>query len=326
MAEEPAWKTREKVVTIIERHLDQSAKVCLDVNLPVLKSESGRTRQCDVVIVVGEEPRQTISIVEVQKRGSRPAINDFEGWVVKMQQVGAQHLICVSEAGFPTSIEERADELGPTVRLITLQQLEQGSWPLPPAFCSETLEVVRYDELLGLQMKGQHLFRLDPNARGDERPNPHEKMFRLPSGPLLSATDIVDWHLFSNPKNIHELPRNEQITLGVRFNWDFNKGLQYKDFGGNWVFLESLLIHIKIFIRSELLSWEASTYEQRGWGEIAWVLHASTMLDGRAFDIITPLKRVSPGEYLMGRPIVIGNHDAFLSMAGTGYKAGPYID
>ena len=325
MGAEPLWKTREKVVTIIERHLGQSAKIRRDVHLPVLGSKGGRTRQCDIVIEEGKMPRQTISIVEVQKRGKKPEINDFDGWCKKMRDVGAQHLICVSERGFPKSIQEEADKIGPTVRLITLQQLEE-SWPIPAAFCSETLEVVRYDELLGLQMKGQHLFRVDPNAKGDERPNPHEKIFRLPGGPLLSATDIVDWYLFSNPKNIHELPKNKQITLGVRFNWGFNEELQYKDFGGNWVFLESLLIQIKIFIRSELLSWEASTYEQRGWGEIAWVLHASTVLDGKAFDIITPLKRVSPGEYRMGQPITIGDRDAFLSIGGTGYKAERYTD
>ena len=134
MESDPNWKLKEKIVTIIERHLEHDAVVERDRNLPVLTSKSGRTRQCDVVITEGAKPRQTISIVEVQDRGSKPTINDFEGWVTKMRQVGAQHLICVSEQGFPSSIEERADELGPTIRLLTLKQLEEHSSPFPSVF------------------------------------------------------------------------------------------------------------------------------------------------------------------------------------------------
>ena len=173
----------------------------------------------------------------------------------------------------------------------------------------------------GLEMEYPHLVRVDPKAE-NKLPDPHNKIFRLENGQLVSVTDIMDWHLFSNPKNVTELPKNEQIVLAVKFT----NGFEHRTFSGDWVKLTSLLIRIKIFIRSETLSWEAATYEQRGWGEVAWVLRARADLDGQAFDIITPLKRVAPGEYRMGRPIIMGDHDAFLSLGGKGYKAKRYAD
>lgn len=62
------WEFREKVITIIERHLSHSAVVHRNIFLPVLNSPIGRRRQCDIVVVEGTKPRQAISIVEVQKR------------------------------------------------------------------------------------------------------------------------------------------------------------------------------------------------------------------------------------------------------------------
>ena len=128
---EKDWETLEKVVAILEQHLDHNAVVRQNVALPVIGNDSGRTCKCDVVIVQGDEPRQTISIVEVQKRAGKPKINDFRGWLLKMQELGAQHLLRVSEAGFPSSIEDLAMKQGPSVRLLTISKLESGTLPLP---------------------------------------------------------------------------------------------------------------------------------------------------------------------------------------------------
>nr|WP_320189842.1 hypothetical protein [uncultured Desulfobacter sp.] len=95
-----------------------------------LNSHKGATRQCDIVIKNGEPPRETISIVEVQDRVSKVDINTFDGWCQKMRDVGAQHLICVSKKGFPSSIIEKALRIGPTVRLLTLSELSSGNWPV----------------------------------------------------------------------------------------------------------------------------------------------------------------------------------------------------
>ena len=123
------WKLTEKVVELIEQTIAPSARVLLDVKLPDLTSNEGATRQCDVVIKNGTPPRETISIVEVQDRNKKVDLTTFDGWCQKMRDVGAQHLICVSKAGFPNSVIAKARRIGPTVRLILFSQLKTGKWP-----------------------------------------------------------------------------------------------------------------------------------------------------------------------------------------------------
>ena len=104
------WKFFEEIVTILEGKINKESNVVQNVNLPVIDSPSNRVRQCDVVIYTGNAPRQTMTIVEVQKRGSKPDINTFNGWLEKMKEVGAQHLLCVSQQGFPASIQEKSEK------------------------------------------------------------------------------------------------------------------------------------------------------------------------------------------------------------------------
>ncbi|OGH17897.1 MAG: hypothetical protein A3C22_03485 [Candidatus Levybacteria bacterium RIFCSPHIGHO2_02_FULL_37_10] len=120
----PEWKLIEEIVAILEKSLTPDAKVEHNVWLPVV-GRSGK-RQCDVVIRYGKHPRQSIAIVEVQKRKAKPEITTFHGWVTKMRKVGAQHLICVSVAGYPKSVIEEVElEHGSTVRLLTLEELQK---------------------------------------------------------------------------------------------------------------------------------------------------------------------------------------------------------
>ena len=130
MTEEPKWKLVEKVIKILEKSLSPESKVEHNINLPVLSSPSNRIRQCDVVITNGSAQRPTISIVEVQDRNSKPSIGNFSDWCTKKEEVGAQHLICVSKIGFPSSIIEKAKLMGPTVILMTLEELKNNSWPI----------------------------------------------------------------------------------------------------------------------------------------------------------------------------------------------------
>jgi hypothetical protein len=124
------WQLFEQVIELIEKQLDNNAVVERNVNLPDLSSGGKRKRQCDLVIRYGQPPRQTISIVEVQKRERKVDLNMFQGWCQKMVDVGAQHLICVSQRGFPKSIIEKAKLKGPTVRLMTVSSLEHGTSPI----------------------------------------------------------------------------------------------------------------------------------------------------------------------------------------------------
>lgn len=123
------WKETEEVVALLEKVVSPTSKVETNIFLPDLNSRTGTKRQCDIVIKNGKPPRETISIVEVQDRTSKVEVNTFDGWYQKMRDVGAQHLICVSREGFPNSIIEKAERIGPTVRLLTLSELESHSWP-----------------------------------------------------------------------------------------------------------------------------------------------------------------------------------------------------
>lgn len=120
----PPWRLVEEVVALLEQSITPSANVEHNIWLPVIGKQ--RRRQCDVVITSGDQPRQTVAIVEVQKRNRKPDINTFHGWHRKMQEVGAQHLICVSTKGYPKSIiEEVALTIGPSVKLLTLAELRE---------------------------------------------------------------------------------------------------------------------------------------------------------------------------------------------------------
>ena len=128
-----------------------------------------------IVIVEGKDPRQTISIVEVQKRNSKTDINTFDGWLQKMKDVGAQHLFCVSEKGFPGSIKEKAEVIGPTVRLLTLKQIEEENWPISYASFSGNFRIVRYNQLKGMEFDYIHLIPCEDKYH--KLPDPYEKIF-----------------------------------------------------------------------------------------------------------------------------------------------------
>lgn len=141
------WKELEHIVRLIEQSISPDSVVDHNVNLPVIGSQIGATRQCDVVIRFGQKPRETISIVEVQNRISKPDINTFGGWLDKLEAVGAQHLICVSHHDFPASIKEKAFKLGNTVRLITLKELDAEDIPINVVFNYQGFDVKALKEV-----------------------------------------------------------------------------------------------------------------------------------------------------------------------------------
>lgn len=120
----------ERIVEIIERSISPEARIEQNVFLPVLGSHMGHTRQCDIVIRSGTPQRETVTIVEVQDRNSQVDINTYSGWLVKLEDVGAQHLICVSRKDFPSSVKEKVSQSGSRVFLITLKELTVDRVPL----------------------------------------------------------------------------------------------------------------------------------------------------------------------------------------------------
>ncbi|WP_191830888.1 restriction endonuclease [Pseudomonas fluorescens] len=120
----------EKIVELIERSISPTARIEQNVFLPVLTSTQGHTAQCDIIIRNGPPHRKTLTIVEVQDRNSKVDINTFRGWLGKIEDVGAQHLICVSRKDFASSIKEKAAQSGSKIFLITLKDLSPEKIPL----------------------------------------------------------------------------------------------------------------------------------------------------------------------------------------------------
>lgn len=318
---------QEKVVALIEQFLDEEATIKHNVQLPVLNSKSGATRQCDVVIFQGKKPRQTISIIEVQKRGSKVEINDFSGWLKKRDGVGAQHLICVSEKGFPKSIIEQAELEGPSVRLMTLKNLESDGWPLPSNMFNEELDITEYEKLNGITVEGHHLIKV--KHMGQEHTDPHDARFRAPNSDLnMSATDVADWYLFKNPDQLINIPADGTSKLvEIYANWGMRVGLTYLDMGGTWVPLKSMRIQLRVSRHKGKLSWNASEYFQFDWGEgIAWAMRGDAEYKGKRVSVVVPIKTQGNGQYIHGHPHVIGDFDAFLIVGNQTYKAINFDD
>jgi hypothetical protein len=184
---EPKWRMLERVVSLLERTLDPAATVEHDVRLPDLLTP-GVERQCDVVVTTGPPNRRTRTIVEVQRRGRVVDISHFDAWVAKMRAVGAQHLICVSALGFPVSVKAKALQSGPSVRLVTLKELEQGSRLLQGAFGRMELREVGTRNFPSVEflVKDPALLSLPRGAFLQ-----HEATFRNSAGELLSLNQIA---------------------------------------------------------------------------------------------------------------------------------------
>jgi hypothetical protein len=123
-------KELELLVNLIQKHIEPDAVVEHNIHLPVIGSASGRKRQCDIVITSGPKHRKTTTIIEAQDRTKQVDINTFNGWLVKLDEIGAQHLICVSRLEYPESIKEKAISLGNKVKLINLKDANPTEIPL----------------------------------------------------------------------------------------------------------------------------------------------------------------------------------------------------
>jgi hypothetical protein len=190
----------------------------------------------------------------------------------------------------------------------------------------DKMQIVTYEKLNGYQMEGHHVMRIDPNENPLRHPNPHEKIFKLPDDRLLSPTEILDWHFFSMPKHVEELPKNTAVTVGAVFNWDWEDAIRFQDFGGTWVPLKQLTLSITLSVSETEIEWEGSAYEQIGWGEIGWALRGHATSSGQAVDLIAPLVKVASGVYYLRSPVVIGDHDSFFSFQGQSHKATRFSD
>lgn len=196
MADQPAWKSKESLVALLEGVLTKDARIQQDVHLPRVDIES--TRQCDVVVTTGEPPRQQITIVEVQDRKKKYSAESFDGHLAKLDQVGANHLIVVATSGFAKSVLQKAKRVGPKVRLMLLKELEGGLWPL--GIHSDFKRVA----FTNVEIHGAHFLE---SVRPTEGMIPFRDMrFSAGADPVLRTfEDLIDETLVAHSELWHRL-------------------------------------------------------------------------------------------------------------------------
>lgn len=316
------WKLKERVVAVLERHLDENARIEQHVFLPVLEDETREPRECDVVIYENDQP--TV-IFEVQDRGKKPSINDFGGWLVKMDEVGVDNLVCISKTGFPSSIMKKADRIGLSIRLLTLKELERNLWPIPSTIFKNEMISLEYYKMTHALTDFPHLVSVNPNSISEV--DPLEQVYRLPDGRLLSRRDLVDYVLFSEPKVLEKIPFNQQTSLVAVFdnrNPDGTVGdVQGKDHKGNWFNLREARLSFRVKKTIRTITWKTLGYQQLGQKNHAWMILGNST-DGKPVDVLTPLIRIAPSRYKMGIPSIIGNLDVFIEFEGKGYPTKHY--
>lgn len=274
------WKKKEELVKVIEKVISPSSRVERNIMLPNLKSKSGAKRQCDVVIRTGKPPRETISIVEVQKRGAKVDINTFGGWCVKMRDVGAQHLICVSEKGFPKSVKEEALLMGPTVRLLTLSQLDSID-DSPVNFKSNTVKNPRRELT---RINGAVL-----NYKNDVNTGPQSMAINLTSpdfmynGFLMTANDLFFAHLdYLEGKGNNYADGKHVIEMKL----PLPKDKFYFKNDGNLKEIIEFSASYEVDILNREMELTSSEYKQVDYGtSIAWVMESSIYLNDQEKEI-----------------------------------------
>ncbi len=296
-----SWQVVEEVAGLLEKSLTPFAEVRRNVKLPVIGKT--RLRQCDVVITYGSPPRQTVSIVEVQKRARKPAINTFHGWCRKMQEVGAQHLICVSMLGYPKSIiDEVATRCGPTVRLLTLNELRK---PEVPGLTFVSPFLLHKKPQFTLEEVGPSV-RLEgfPKGVGVDMFSSADKVFTVDdSKELQSIVDVITAAMCEISNAFRERKEEEpdryrlELTLGSvdKTLWLHIKGKPYK----------VLKLPTRVRVETAVSSIPLTTFEyhqESVEGALAWVAVAEGISENKPISIRLVFRKDEEG-FLRGMSV-----------------------
>lgn len=261
-------KELEKVVELLERSISPNAVVQHDMQLSVIGSESGRTRQCDVVIRsnVGT-PRETITIVEVQDRKTQVDINTFGGWQKKREEVDAQHLICVSRHDFPQSIKEEVAKCNNTVKLVVFKEMDNDLKPMD--FCGLVFKFHNIDikdasfkKFSGLKKRAEELgvwndfYEEIISKKGFQL---KEKIWSFDKENMLSLSDIIE--------GIYGNIRSGKCTLKIEKQEDNPLYISmFDEFIHIGIELDFIWINEVIDVPINVF-----TYEQNDHGTLAWI-------------------------------------------------------
>lgn len=281
---EKHWLSVEKLVHLIEKSISPNSKVEHNVKLPDLTSTSKRLRQCDIVITSGTSKRPTITIVEVQDRTSKLNLNTFQGFEKKMEDVGAQHLICVSKKGFSKTIIDKARTSGGKIRLVTLNKFEPKNFPI---------ELPRLTVIQNIsQLKAVDFIDFSFTSEKEIGVYIPKVKFEIPQ--LNKSFDYISLAQYFLSYIIKPEKGGESIILLPNQIFDLN------------------MYHKKICYKVDSLKWKISydvtthetpvygyTYDQIDTGAMAWVLESLSEVAGKTRLVRMPLIQNEDGTFDM---------------------------
>lgn len=283
----------EKIVEIIERSISPAATIEQNVFLPVLSSNEGHTAQCDIVIRSGSRFRPTLTIVEVQDRNSKVDINTFRGWLGKVEDVGAQHLICVSRKEFPASIKERVSKSGANIFLVTIKDLSPDEIPLEFInfiFQYRNLEVKSINKFRPFVGQGE-IYKLGLQPINHSL---NDKVWSLDGCNLISLLGI-----FRSKTNIENIGAGDSgIFVGkssLSFGLDDDEEVYYLHDGK--------LIRVGFDCEYD---WEfecaeipmsVASYEQNSDGSLAWVFEVNHESKSGVISVKLPVTQLANGHF-----------------------------
>lgn len=280
------WKLHEKVVATIEKFICPDANVEHNKFLPVIGRSYRKARQCDIVITNKVGIRNFITIVEVQKRNKKPEITQFHGWIRKMEEVGAQHLICVSELGFPDSIinEVKYNYGSNRVSLMSLKELNllEGNELINiivpyQIHTTRKFEIVSVEEfsIKAPKDSGQKSCSMDFNP--DERCFSQDGVIEL-----NSLNELISKRLNTFSEQ-NQLSNDEIIKIHFIQNDNLSFYLGYERFQ-----VQSIILNVKILMKRNILPIEGAkfVYSQEILNDtLVWVIKTKLLLDGVLSDI-----------------------------------------
>lgn len=282
-AKDREWKFQERIVGWLERQINSESNVSVDVKLPVLANPKFK-RQFDVVVETGTKPRVLLTVVEVQKRKARVGRDTINAWHRKMEEVGAHCLLCVSEKGYTSGALDSAHLIGPSVRLLTLAELEHAvAFPEPNISIGEyrtNFRNIFLEEWGGTRYFAG--FDFDPfSTRVVLDPNQQEKLNKL----------LTKWVQHYCATKI----RNEGKSLG-RIVIDMPQYIYL--FGDGFERRGKLNIWFEIDLKDATCSLKNLRYEQRDFGVLKWCrISAYTLPSGDEATFIETFEEFENGRF-----------------------------
>lgn len=292
------WKDLEIIVQMICSSIEPGSRIRHNVNLPVINSSSKRTRQCDILIESGPTHRRTLTIVEVQSRKKQVDINTFNGWIEKLKEVGAQHLICVSRKDFPESIREKVIECGNTCKLVVIKEILPEEIPNDFARFSFLYQDIKIIPRTKIEVGFSKSKAIEQRIYNELRNFIDENREMELNSPSFSLDQIEAISLYQLCKEAIT-DRTEKSGVGrIEFKYDDDKPL-YLSFSSQFTSI-SLSLDFDWKIEEYHYPVTQLVYEQEGSGPLAWIIDFKAKTPGGSIELKLPLVKRDSGYAIAG--------------------------